>query len=151
MNLLAKEFWSRMDAAEQKLSQVPEEDARQPLRPGGWSRKEILGHLVDSACINHVRIVFAATVDGYECPKYDQDAWVALHGYAQMPWAVVLDQWRGRYTWMAEMITNLPEEALERQLTITGFPTVTIREWIKDCLQHLEHHINQIVGVPTAP
>ncbi|WP_049761863.1 DinB family protein [Candidatus Korobacter versatilis] len=137
-----------MDAAEQKLSLVSEEDARQPLRPDGWSRKEILGHLVDSACINHVRIVFATTLDGYECPKYDQDAWVVLHGYAQVPWPAILDQWRARYTWMAEMVTNLPDAALDRQFTITGFPPTTIADWINDCLQHLDHHVHQIVTVP---
>ncbi len=150
MNPIAREFWSRMDAAEQKLSLVSEEEARKSARPEGWSRKEILGHLVDSACINHVRIAFAATLDGYECPKYDQNAWVALHAYAGMPWAAILDQWRARYTWMAEMITNLPDVALSRQFTVTGFPPVTIADWIKDCLQHLEHHVNQIVGTPPA-
>ena len=148
MNPIAREFWSRMDAAEQKLSLVTEEEARQPLRPDGWSRKQILGHLVDSACINHVRIVFAATMDGYECPKYDQDAWVALHGWDSMPWAAILDQWRARYTWMAEMVTNLPEGALEREFTVTGYPRVTVAAWIRDCVEHLEHHVTQIVAVP---
>ena len=44
MNSIAREFWARMDAAEQKLSAITEEKAKHPFRAEGWTRKEILGH-----------------------------------------------------------------------------------------------------------
>jgi hypothetical protein len=144
MNDIAREFWSRMEAAEQKLSMVSDDEARQPYRPDGWTRKQVLGHLVDSACVNHTRIAFAATQGSFEGPAYDQNAWVTLHAWNEIPWAVIVDQWRSRYTWMAEMITNLPQAALQNPLTIAGYPTVTLGAWIRDCLDHLEHHIHQI-------
>ena len=147
MNPIAREFWSRMDAAEQKLSLVTEADSRHPFRSNGWTRKEILGHLVDSATVNHVRMVFAATQGHYEGPIYSQDAWVAVHAYSRMPWSAVLDQWRARYTWMAEMITNLPDESMGAVLTLGDHPPVTLEYWIHDCLDHLEHHVAQIVTV----
>ena len=147
MNPIAREFWSRMDAAEQKLSLVTEAEARQPFRPDGWTRKEILGHLVDSATVNHVRFVFAATQGHYEGPVYSQDGWVALHGYSRMPWPAVLDQWRARYTWMAEMITNMPESSMAAPITLGDHPPVRLDDWIRDCLNHLEHHVTQIVRV----
>src|SRR5581483_515299 len=76
MNDLAREFWMRMEAAEQKLCAIGEMEARMPYRVGGWTRKQVLGHLVDSACVNHVRVAFAATTGAYAGPSYQQDAWV---------------------------------------------------------------------------
>ena len=144
MNEVARGFWSRMEAAEQKLSLLSEEDSRTSVRPGGWSRKQILGHLVDSACINHVRIAFAATQGHFEGPVYDQDKWVALNAYATVPWSAILDQWRARYTWMAEMVTNLPSSCLGATVTLGDHAPVSLEAWILDCLDHLEHHVQQI-------
>jgi hypothetical protein len=149
MNDVAREFWSRMEAAEQKLSLVSEEESRKPYRSGGWTRKEILGHLVDSACVNHVRFVFAATQGSYEGPSYDQNGWVATHGYARMPWAAVLDQWRARNTWLAEAVTNLQEHKMSAPCNIGTNPTMRLDELIRDYLAHLEHHVSQIASSAT--
>ena len=144
MNDLAREFWTRMEAAEQKLSLISDEESRKPYRPGGWLRKEVLGHLVDSACINHVRIVLAATQGFYTGPSYDQNAWVALHAYAQMPWAAIVDQWRARNTWLAEAVTNIAQEKLSAECRIGDNPPMRLDELIRDYLAHLEHHVSQL-------
>jgi DinB superfamily len=146
MNDIAREFWSRMERAEQKLSLLSEVDARKPVRRDGWLRKEVLGHLVDSATVNHVRFAFAATVGGYEGPNYDQNAWVRLNGYAQIPWAAILDQWRTRNTWIAETITNIPQENLGAMCKIGENPPMRLDELIRDYLAHLEHHVEQLMS-----
>jgi hypothetical protein len=146
MNDIAREFWSRMEAAEQKLSLLSEADARKPIRRDGWLRKEILGHLVDSACVNHVRFLFAATAGSYEGPTYDQASWVRLNGYAQVPWAAILDQWRARNTWIAETITNIPQESLGAICKIGDDPPMRLDEFIRDYLGHLEHHVSQLMS-----
>jgi DinB family protein len=148
MNEIAREFWSRMEAAEQKLSLISEDESRLPYRPEGWLRKELLGHLVDSACVNHVRFVFAATAGSYEGPTYDQNAWVNLHGYARMPWAAILDQWRMRNTWIAETVTNLPVESLGAICKIGSNAPMRLDELIRDYLAHMEHHVIQLTQVP---
>ena len=99
---------------------------------------------MDSACINHVRIAYAGLQGHYEGPTYDQNAWVNLHGYGNMPWSAVLDQWRARYSWMAEMITNLPQEAMDAKVTLADHDPVRLEDWVRDCLEHLEHHVSQI-------
>lgn len=147
MNDVAREFWSRMEAAEQKLSLVTEEEARQPFRPNGWLRKELLGHLVDSASVNHVRFVFAATAGSYQGASYDQDAWVKLQAYANIPWAAILDQWRMRNTWIAEVVTNIPQERLSAPCSIGESAPVRLDQLIRDYLSHLEHHINEMFAL----
>jgi hypothetical protein len=148
MNDIAREFWSRIEAAEQKLSSISEEASRKPYRADGWLRKELLGHLVDSACVNHVRFAFAATNGAYEGPSYGQSAWVTLHGYAQVPWAAILDQWRARNTWIAELITNIPSERLSAICKIGDNPPMRLDELIRDYLDHLENHVEQMSFVP---
>lgn len=146
MNDLAREFWSRMEAAELRLSAVTEVEARQPFRAGGWLRKEVLGHLVDSAAMNHVRIVIAATAGSYTGPGYDQNACVQLGGYAQTPWAAILDQWRARNTWLAEIVTNVPQDKFSAPCIVAENPPMRLDELILDYLRHLEHHVEQIAA-----
>ena len=45
--------------------------------PDAWSRKEIFGHLTDSASNNHQRFVRASLQDHYEGPGYAQNDWIA--------------------------------------------------------------------------
>lgn len=146
MNEVAREFWARMEAAERQLSQVSAEDSQKPYRNGGWSRRELLGHLVDSACVNHVRVVMATTNGSYEGPSYDQNGWVALHGYARMPWAAILDQWRARNTWLAEAVSNVPQEKMSAPCVIGSNVSMRLDELIRDYLRHLEHHVAHITG-----
>jgi DinB superfamily len=145
MNDIAREFWSRMEGAEQKLALIPEDQARKAYRPNGWLRKELLGHLVDSACVNHIRFAYAAANGSYEGPGYDQNAWVTLHGYASVPWAAILDQWRMRNTWLAEMVTNIPQEKLSAMCKVGDNPPMRLDDLIRDYLGHLEHHVEQLM------
>lgn len=53
-------FGDRIESAYAALSGISEEGSSRALREGGWWRKEILGHLIDSALNNHQRFVRAA-------------------------------------------------------------------------------------------
>ncbi len=99
--------------------------------------------------MNHVRFLFAATSSRYEGPSYDQSACVRLQGYAQMPWAAILDQWRTRNTWMAETVTNIPQTALDVICQVGDDPPMRLDELIRDYLRHLEHHVAQVMSAAT--
>src|SRR5690349_7467589 len=65
-------------------------------RPGGgdgWSRKQEVGHLIDSAVNNRVRFINAALAGEYNGPSSDGDGWVSLGGYAGMSWPDVVGLW----------------------------------------------------------
>src|SRR5690348_7844660 len=74
-----------IESAYKRLQSISEEHGSQTFREGGWTRKEILGHLIDSALNNHQRFVRAALDGSYEGPTYAQTGWVEMHGYASMP------------------------------------------------------------------
>jgi hypothetical protein len=67
------------------LDRIGNEESRRPLKPGKWSAREVIGHLVDSACNNHQRFVRALFQDDLVFPGYDQDAWVGRsNGYTSV-------------------------------------------------------------------
>ena len=59
-----------------------------------WSKKQELGHLVDSACNNHQRIVRAQLENEPSLPGYDGDRLVTLHNYQAMEWNEIIECWR---------------------------------------------------------
>jgi hypothetical protein len=56
---LGAELASLVDSTEASLLKISEQDSAAPIRPGGWSRKQVIGHLIDSASNNHQRFVRA--------------------------------------------------------------------------------------------
>ena len=141
---VAVRFQTALAAAERALSAVTEQQARQPARPGGWLRKEELGHLLDSAQNNHQRIALAAINGAYAGPEYTQNAWVDLHGYRTMEWAEILAFWKMRNQLIHRVIANIPEDRLSAPVRIGDSPAMTLSAWIDDYLQHMAHHVAQI-------
>jgi hypothetical protein len=60
-----------VDAAENVFRRVSDEESGRPVLPGGWSRKQLLGHLIESASNNHQRFVRAALADALDFPAFD--------------------------------------------------------------------------------
>ena len=114
--------------------------------PGRWSRKEILGHLIDSALNNHRRIVGACLAQPpHQLRPYDQDAWVSAADYQHFPCADLLALWTSLNDLILHLIDRLPPHLLDHEyLTLNGNPT-TLHWLISDYALHLEHHVGQII------
>ena len=59
------------------LSAISEDAAAQKPNPSKWSKKEILGHLIDSAANNHQRFIRLQLAREIGLPGYEQDNWYA--------------------------------------------------------------------------
>ena len=114
--------------------------------PGRWSRKEILGHLIDSALNNHRRIVGASLAPPpHRLRPYDQDAWVRVADYQHYPCAGMLALWTSLNELILHLIGHVPSHLLAHEyLTLNGNPT-TLHWLISDYALHLEHHVGQII------
>jgi hypothetical protein len=115
-----------------------------PWREGGWTRKQIVGHLLDSAANNRQRFVRGATDGHYRGPKYAQDAWVAAHGYASQPWDTLVGWWQVEHEILAAVVDRIPEERLEASCTVGENEPVTLRYLIEDYLAHQRWHFAQL-------
>jgi len=112
--------------------------------PTRWSKKEILGHLVDSAQ-NNIRRFIVAQYD--ERPKivYDQDKWVAVTNYQQYELTDLIDLWYRLNKHICHVLTFMPEETNKRQVETEQFHDL---RWLADdYIKHLLHHLHQVLDL----
>ncbi|MBI5086402.1 MAG: DinB family protein, partial [Acidobacteria bacterium] len=117
---------------------------RQPT--GGWSPKEELGHLIDSAANNHQRFVRTALGSEYSGPGYAQNEWVRLHGYAVLPWTELVEFWRRYNLLLAHLVARIPEEKSGTLCTVAEGAAVTLEFLIDDYILHMQHHLDHLLG-----
>lgn len=137
-------FREHISSSFKRLSSVSEQESQRPFREGGWSRKEILGHLIDSALNNHQRFVRAALEGVYVGPGYEQKGWVVMHGYGSMSWSALLEHWRMQNELLAEVVMRIPENRLTAECRVGDYAPMTLAYLIDDYLVHLDHHVQQI-------
>jgi aryl carrier-like protein len=126
------------------LSAMPPEEAGRPPAPGKWSRKQELGHLIDSACNNHQRIVLAQLEEEPSLADYDGDRWVALHNYQQMEWQQIVECWRAMNEQLVRAASAISPQAANRKLTVGKGKPITLDFLVNDYLNHLLHHLRHI-------
>jgi hypothetical protein len=131
-------------SAEAILFQVPEAESNKPVLSGGWSRKQVLGHLIDSASNNQQRFVRAALQTSLDFPGYDQDGCVRVQAVEEADWTLLVSLWAGYNRYLAHVIAHLPDSKLETLCRIGLDEPVTLRFLAEDYLRHLLHHLGQI-------
>lgn len=116
---------------------------RNPLK---WSRKEVLGHLIDSAQNNYRRFVCGQYDDPSARIVYDQEFWVRAIDYHSMNGATIITMWSYMNEAICRVLENMPEENYGRVCNTakTGLELHSL-EWLAiDYVKHLKHHMNQI-------
>lgn len=115
--------------------------------PGKWSKKEILGHLLDSACNNQQKFVRALIApDGHvDFVGYRQDEWVAIQGYQNASWDALLQLWYHYNVQLAHFIAQIPEAGRSNTVSIDGVGPFRIDFIAPDYVEHLRHHLKAII------
>jgi hypothetical protein len=144
MKELSEKLISVIDAAEPRLRQVSEPESEKPVLSGGWSRKQVIGHLIDSASNNHQRFVRAAQQSSLDFPGYQQDENIRLQAPQQADWLLLISLWAAYNRYLAHIIARLPESKLETPCRIGSGAPVTLEFIATDYLRHLVHHLSQI-------
>lgn len=127
-----------------QLAAINSDKVAQPSAPGKWSPKQELGHLIDSACNNHQRIVRAQLEEQPRMPGYEGDRWVALHAYQRREWTELIDRWRNANLQLVAASEAADDIALNRTCTIGGSEPLTIAFILTDYVDHLVHHLQHI-------
>lgn len=146
MKELSEKLERAVQTAEGKLRQVSESESSMPVLKGGWSRKQVIGHLVDSASNNHQRFVRASLQGSLEFPGYDQDGCVSVQAVQSVTWPLLVTLWTNYNLYLAHVIAHLPADKLAAQCRIGKDEPVTLRFLAEDYLTHLLHHLGQIGG-----
>ena len=127
-----------------RLRLLQPRDVSASRAPGKWSRKEILGHLVDSASNNHQRFVRALLTDELSFPGYSQTDWVRVQGYADAEWQRIVDMWSALNRHLAHVVGRIPAAKLATKCRVGDGNPVTLEELIADYIRHVEHHLEQL-------
>jgi len=127
------------------LRQIDNRSASVRPAPGKWSKKEILGHLIDSATNNHQRFVRMQLTAHLELPGYDQEEWVRLQHYQDRSWREIIDMWQVYNTQLVEVIRNIDPKALRNTWRAPDGKDVDLEFVVRDYLVHMRHHLDQIL------
>ncbi|RJP62448.1 MAG: DinB family protein [Ignavibacteriales bacterium] len=126
------------------FDEISQEDWNYRSAPGKWSRKEILGHLIDSAANNHQRFVRVQFEDN-PAITYEQNKWVSTEDFNNASTDNLITLWRSYNKHLAYIISVIPKDKFTNQCNIGKEEPVTLEWLFKDYVKHLGHHINQII------
>lgn len=144
MKELSEKLLRVVELAEPKLRKMTEQASTEPILSGGWSSKQVIGHLIDSAANNHQRFVRASLQTALDFPGYDQDEWVRVQSIREADWLILVALWAAYNRYLAHVIAHLPASKLGTMCRIGQGEPVTLSFLANDYLVHLIHHLNQI-------
>ncbi len=144
MEIIAEQIRKTVIKARSDLENISEENAEFKSAPDKWSKKEILGHLIDSAANNHQRFVSAAYDSAADFPPYNQNLWVEIQQHNSQQWSHLINFFTLYNLHLCHILDSLPEEVLTNQCGIGKENTITIKFVIEDYLRHLQHHLTKI-------
>ena len=128
------------------LAQMNADEAAAKPQPEKWSKKEVLGHLIDSAANNHQRFVRAGYKAALEFPAYAQNDWVRVQGHQEADWPLLVELWSAYNRHLCGVLERLPAEAFSELCNFGKDGPVPLEVVVKGYLTHLRHHVVQLVG-----
>ena len=135
-------FW--INKVPEEFRQMSEIEISQRPAPQKWSKKEILGHLCDSAINNLERFIkIQYEKEPLVLTPYDQVHWVKIQGYQELPFDEVINLWVSLNKKIIHVIKNIPNEKLALQCGFENNQLVTLQWLIHDYLEHMEHHLKK--------
>ena len=146
MKDIAKQLRAIIEMVEPQLSRMNHDEMGFKPDPHEWSKKEILGHLIDSAVNNHQRFVRAVNKVAAEFPTYDQNERVRIQRHNERPWPSLVALRSEYNNHLSHVIECIPEDAESSMCNIGRDDPVPLDFVIKDYLRHLRHHLKDTLG-----
>lgn len=129
------------------FAQFNDEELLRKPAPGKWSKKEILGHLIDSAINNLKRFTEIQFLpQPYEIISYRQNELVIVNDYQNLPITHLLQLWQSLNMQIVYVVQNIPPGKLEYNVDpqYDNKETKTLGWIIVDYVAHMEHHFRQV-------
>ncbi len=153
MNNVINRMNSILREVPERLEKFSDEELSRKPAANKWSKKEIIGHLCDSAINNLSRFIRSQFEDApFKVIPYAQDDWVRLNHYNDMSMKDILRYWVTVNKQIIQITSNIPEDKFA---VICDLGNAAFREgeveksllWlIEDYVVHMEYHLKQVIG-----
>ncbi|MFC5046124.1 DinB family protein [Aquimarina hainanensis] len=111
-----------------------------------WSKKEILGHLIDSGINNLQRFTEIQFENKpYRIRGYNQDELVKANDYQNSDTKEIVECWNAINNRILNLITKQTEKTLNYKIEFEKNKVSDLRFLMNDYVTHLEHHLEQIM------
>ncbi|MBC7863993.1 MAG: DinB family protein [Bacteroidia bacterium] len=122
--------------------------SQKPL-PEKWSKKEIIGHLCDSA-MNNIQRFIRGQYENYPTINYEQYNWVNISAYNSYTKEEIILLWSSLNKHLCKILENMPVENYSKTCVMMSMGNETkgySLKWIaEDYLSHLVHHLKKVNG-----
>ena len=128
------------------LAEFTEAESERRPSPERWTKKEVVGHLIDSASNNHQRFVRGQLSSGLTLPEYEQEGWVRVQHYKSARWTDLIELWRAYNTHLLHVAKCMNEDGRKAICRVGESDEVTLEWLFVDYVDHLEHHLRKMLG-----
>jgi hypothetical protein len=146
MNITTTKLDQLLKCGYEYLSQASEQELNTNPSPNKWSKKEILGHLIDSGIHNLQRFTeIQYESKPYIIRSYKQNELVYANKYQNADSKELIRFWWSLNKRILFIIQMQTEKTLYYQIELEKGNLSDLGFLIKDYVNHLEHHLNQII------
>ena len=144
MQSIASELLTTIHEYLPKLKSLTEDGSSIKPSPNKWSKKEVIGHLVDSAQ-NNIRRFIVAQYDNNPLIVYRQDNWVSINNYQSYELEDLVQLWYLLNKQICSILSNTSQDILQRTCQTESLHTI---EWLaKDYIKHMKHHLHSVLNL----
>lgn len=130
-------FPARLRSACQHLS---DQQIDTPYRPGGWTIRQVVHHVVDSHLNAYVRFRWALTEDTPEIKVYEEKAWALLPDASTAPISLSLDLLHHLHERWLVLLEAMREEEYQKELIHPVSGNLNLDEMLSLYAWHSGHH-----------
>lgn len=145
MHNLSIQLKSIVDSSRKAFVLFSDEYASRRPSPDKWTKKEIMGHLIDSASNNHQRFVRSQLTPELRFPEYEQNTWVDIQHYRSASWETLIQLWTYFNTHLVHVITLIPVASYDNRIIVGDNEPVTLEWLVTDYIRHTLHHVAQLL------
>ncbi|SEC43184.1 DinB superfamily protein [Tenacibaculum sp. MAR_2009_124] len=128
------------------ISKSSEQELSKKLNDKTWSKKENIGHLIDSGINNLQRFTEIQFEDKpYKIRKYNQDALVKANDYQNSDHNEFVQLWVSLNNRIKTLMIQQSETNLNFEIELDQGKISDLRFLMNDYVDHLEHHLKQIM------
>jgi hypothetical protein len=146
MNAVIEELRGLITKNALAFGKIPEPEFSRKPAPAKWSKKEIIGHLIDSAHNNFRRFVTGQYEEVPPRIRYEQEFWVNANQYQEMNKEDLIQLWRLMNERIAVVLKSMDPAKYNNQCDSGKTdPQLHSLEFLaQDYIAHMKHHLRQI-------